>query len=261
VPDVASFDDTITARWREQLGGSRSDERSHWRTKTAYYHATQEALVKAPPGRPLTWRMIVEAAEGSRTTFYDVTGRHAKHPLVGSFQAAEDTDAIQLAVCYRRTSAVDQLIDETKVWSYWPYREGWLDQMRLGHLGPESWPEGIVAAVAEWSRRNPVLAAALDYAPPACAVEDLMVVRQGQLPAMRALPILARAARNAVDRSADRGTALERSLLGHLARRYVGRSAHLPEADHLDHGEADVVATPGGERGGKEVTRRVYRLA
>jgi hypothetical protein len=29
----------------------------------------------------------------------------------------------QIAQCYHRADAVEQLIDETKVWSYWPYRE------------------------------------------------------------------------------------------------------------------------------------------
>jgi len=40
--------------------------------------------------------------------------------------------------------------------------------------------------VGAWADDHPGLAATLDFAPPACAVEDLVVVDGGKLPATRA---------------------------------------------------------------------------
>jgi len=74
--------------------------------------------------------------------------------------------------CYRRDNAVQQLIDETKVWAYWPYREDWLIEYRLA---PEqsvgtavevlmcAWPRGH-AARRQWPAR-------WNHAAAGCAVE------------------------------------------------------------------------------------------
>jgi len=188
-PTPSDLDNTVAARWRARLIGVRpDDEKSHWRTKTAYYAAVGQLCV-ADPGRPMTWQTIVAAVRprGSRSTFYDVAGPHAKHPLTGDLLAADTPDANQLALCYQRPNAVEQLIDEAKVWSYWPYREGWLDQYRRApELTGATAAATLVAVVAEWARRNPRLAASLDHAPPMCAVEDLVLVSRGQLSARRA---------------------------------------------------------------------------
>lgn len=191
-PDPAQLDlnNTVSAKWRRRLTGDRTEEKTHWRTKTAYYRAVAELIATRP--RPLlTWRSIIGAVRpsGSRSTFYEVTGPRAKHALMHDIVAAASTDSLQLALCYQRGDAVNQLIDETKVWSYWPYREGWLAQ---GRENPDNRAsvDSLLAVVATWARRNPELAAALDHAPPACAVEDLVVLHRGQLPAMRAVATL-----------------------------------------------------------------------
>jgi hypothetical protein len=200
MPDGQRFNNTVTARWRSKLVGPKAAEKSHWRTKTAYYRAVNE-LHTTGTGHRLSWRSIVCAVQprGSRSTFYDVTGPHAKHALIDAFLDTDGGDSTQLALCFRRHNAVDQLIDEAKVWSYWPYREGWLKQCRsASDLGEVALADALVSVVAEWARCNPQLAAALDYSPPPCAVEDLMLLRPGQLPAVRACSTLAKAMRGAI---------------------------------------------------------------
>jgi hypothetical protein len=214
-PTPSDLDNTVTARWRERLIGIRADEKSHWRTKTAYYVAVSSLIAarwpaptetlhrglphpdgEARTAKPITWQTIVAAVRphGSRSTFYDVAGPHAKHPLITALRDAGTAESSQLAFCYQRGSAVEQLIDETKVWSYWPYRQGWLDQCRrTPELAGVAAVEGLVAVVAEWARRNPGLAHALRAAPPLCAVEDLVLVSRGQLAVQRAVRSLSEA--------------------------------------------------------------------
>ncbi len=204
-PALSGLDTTTVARWRSRLIGQRPDEKSHWRTKTAYYRAAIELLATVAP-RVLSWQMIVSAVrpKGSRSTFYDVAGPHAKHPLIKDFLAGGDDNATQLVLCYRRQSAIEQLIDEAKVWSFWPYRQGWLDQHAADpERGGSAMAESLLSVVAAWARREAPLAAALDHAPPVCAVEDLVLVRRGQVSATRAFSLLADAI------SAAGGTAAE----------------------------------------------------
>jgi hypothetical protein len=124
---------------------------------------------------------------------------------VAAFVSAAQPESYQLAVCcYRRPSAVEQLVDETKVWSYWPYRQGWLDQWQASpDLGTARATQAMVAVVQAWARQCPQLAAALDYAPPACAVEDLVMVNQRRLSAVRAFDDLRTAVVAATGASGD----------------------------------------------------------
>src|SRR5262249_37655154 len=140
--------------------------------------------------------------KGSRSTFYEVTGAHAKHSLIADLLAHDGIDAMQLALYYRRLNAVDQLIDETKVWTYWPYREYLSKRYRITQdLDPWTSVELLTDTVAEWARRNRGLAAALRYAPPICAVEDLLVLRPGQFSAAYALGTLTEVVRDATGES------------------------------------------------------------
>ncbi|WP_426505276.1 hypothetical protein ACPPVO_46730 [Dactylosporangium sp. McL0621] len=180
--------DTVVSRWHKRLSANPSAKRSHWRTKTVYFRAVA-SLVAAAPGAPLTWKSIVEAAapNGSRSTFYEVAGAHARHPLIDAFIGDGRTDSIQLALYYRRTDAVAQLLDEAKVWSYWQHRERMLDAVSAAGPLPATVLEAEVCeSLSKWSRANPHLAAALGHTPPACAVEDLMLIRNGQMAAVRA---------------------------------------------------------------------------
>lgn len=197
-PIPARFEDTVSARWRVRLAGVRPNERRHWRTKTAYYAAVCRLLDGGvvQPG----WADVIDAVKprGSRSTFYEVTGAHAKHPLIGELLAQDAVDLIQLALYYRRESAVDQLIDEAKVWTYWPFRDFLRSRYRIEpDLEPSSALELLLSAVESWARGNASLASALDWAPPVCAVEDLLILCPGQYSAVSALSTLTRVMRDA----------------------------------------------------------------
>ncbi len=156
------LNETIAAGWRRGLKGADEHEdgqdRAHWRTKVSYYRAMEDHLALAP-SPPLTWDAIVSMVRprGSRTTFYDVIGTKAAHPLLGEYEADRGGYGEQIAALYSRGSAVQKLIDETKVWSFWGHRTGWL-------------------VLANWAATHPQIAAALSCVPPMCAVEDLLVV-------------------------------------------------------------------------------------
>ncbi|GGM81178.1 hypothetical protein ACFFX1_18445 [Dactylosporangium sucinum] len=182
---------TVIGRWHRRLSSNPSAKRSHWRTKTIYFLAVA-GLVESAPGAPLTWKSIVDAAQprGSRSTFYEVAGAHARHPLIDDLIRDGRVDSIQLALVYQRNDAVAQLVDETKVWSYWPYRERLLAAFAAAPRPPHAMEEAMSRSLAAWAKRHPHLAAALDYTPPACAVEDLMVLMHGRLAAVRAATVL-----------------------------------------------------------------------
>jgi hypothetical protein len=198
------LDDTISARWRRRLAGP-DGTRVHWRTKTHYYEAAAK-LLRDRPAHPLGWREVVEAVDpkGSRSTFYEVTGPGSKHALMDEFQTAGQTDSLQIVLSFRRENAVEQLIDETKVWSYWPFREGWVTtcqgapDMTVGRA-----TDAMVAVLGHWAQSEPELAAALDHGPPACAVEDLIRLHHRQLPAIRASAALRDALRSVAGPAGD----------------------------------------------------------
>jgi hypothetical protein len=186
---------SVTARWVGALSGNRPDEKRHWRTKTSYYRALAGLLADGEAAPP--WYRIVHAVEpkGSRSTFYEVAGSRARNPLIGALVADGSAAAIQVALCYERSGAVDRLIDETKVWDYWPHREGLL--VRHRGLDEPTTARALVSSVAEWAHRRPVLAAALDHAPPVCAVEDLLLLHKGRLSAFGAAAALRQTIRDA----------------------------------------------------------------
>lgn len=193
------LEETVTARWRQRLAGSRPEERRHWRTRTAYYMAVNR-LLSGGTCRP-SWSQVTDAVEprGSRSTFYEVIGAHAKHSLIGELMATEAVDAMQLAMCYQRASAVEQLIDETKVWAYWPHREYLSSRYRIDpDLDEQTATDLLLATVADWARRNEILARALSFAPPVCAVEDLLAICPGRFSAVNAASTLTRVMADAV---------------------------------------------------------------
>jgi hypothetical protein len=154
-------------------------------------------------GKPQpAWSDVIEAVrpKGSRSTFYEVTGAHAKDSLIGDLLAQDDIDLMQLALYYRRTAAVDQLIDEAKVWTYWPYRDCLSIRYRIDpDLDARASIELLAATVSSWARHNTSLASALRYAPPVCAVEDLLLLRPGQYSVVHAVSTLSRVIQKAAD--------------------------------------------------------------
>ncbi|GAA2588784.1 hypothetical protein GCM10010435_79060 [Winogradskya consettensis] len=178
---------TVTAGWLLRLSGNKSPRRNHWQTKIIYFRAAAELLVTRP-GAPLTWKSIVAAARphGCRSTFYEVAGSHARHRMVDDLIADGRPDSVQLALRYLRTDPVEQLLDETKVWSYWPHRQQLLAYYAAHDLPPAAMATALTDTVATWGRQNEALAAAVSHTPPAGAVEDLTILHQGRLAAVRA---------------------------------------------------------------------------
>jgi len=194
-----SLDDTVTARWWRRLVGSGAQAKRHWRTKTTYYDAVG-GLLRTAGSTPLTWQSIVAAARpnGNRSTFYEVTGPSAKHALITDLRAASSLDAMHICLWYQRRSVVDQLIDETKVWAYWPHREALVARYRIApDLGPAAAADLLISSVAAWARNTPYLARALNNAPPVCAVEDLVAVNGGRLSPTNSYTRLSAAIRDA----------------------------------------------------------------
>ena len=175
------FDRTVLHRWVGRLAGNTSPRRNHWRTREIYYRAAATVL-EAEPRPTLNWKNIVAAAgeRGSRSTFYEVAGSHARHRMVDELITDGSSDSIQIALRYLRSDPVEQLIDEAKVWSYWGHRRRLLATLTTA-MPPAVMECTLIEAVAAWATRHRPLAAAVDCAPPACAVEDLTVIHRGRL--------------------------------------------------------------------------------
>jgi hypothetical protein len=183
---IEDFRYTVIGKWHRRLADNKSPRRNHWQTKVVYYQAAAE-LLAARPGHPLTWKSVVGAARprGCRSTFYEVAGAHARHRMVDDLIADGGPDAMQIALRYLRTDPVEQLIDETKVWSFWPYRQQLIARWLSGGTTREGLEATLIEVLTAWARNNPALASAVGHTPPACAVEDLTVLHEGQLAGMR----------------------------------------------------------------------------
>jgi hypothetical protein len=174
------FQHTVVAGWMRRLSENTSPRRNHWHTKLIYYRAAAHVLESVV--RPtLNWRTIVTAAgvRGCRSTFYEVAGAHARHRMVDELISDGGSDSIQIALRYLRSDPVEQLIDETKVWSFWSFRQRLLPTLAL--LPTDEAEAELGATLDAWAARHPALARAVENTPPACAVEDLTVIHEGRL--------------------------------------------------------------------------------
>ena len=176
---------SVIGQWHSRLAGNTSSRRNHWRTKTVYFRSVTELLAETP--RTPTWHKIVATARphGCRSTFYEVAGAHARHRMIDALIGDGRPDSYQIALRYLRTDPVEQLIDEAKIWSYWPFRQQLLTRLPPDRPGPVM-EEALVHSVRAWERQHESLAAALEHSPPACAVEDLTIIHHGLLAATRA---------------------------------------------------------------------------
>jgi hypothetical protein len=192
---------TVIAGWYTRLAENRSPRRNHWHTKVTYYRAVAD-LLATRPGHPLTWKIIIGAARprGCRSTFYEVAGPHARHGMIAGLIADGTVGAIEIAWRYQGLDPVEQLIDETKVWSFWPYRQRFAETAAAAGMAPDLVPESLRRCLVDWAAAHPRLAAANGHRPPACAVEDLTVLHRGRLAATRAEGRLTEVLRHAVPR-------------------------------------------------------------
>jgi hypothetical protein len=189
--------ETVAVRWRRELAGPEPSVRKHWNTKVSYYRAV-DSLLAGGRGDPLSWVDVVAEVRphGSRTTFFGVAGPHAKKPLLRAYRAAPAGPVRDVAAGLDRPTVPEMLVAETKVWSYWPHRVGWMHELfRADELTRPAVAECLIRVLLDWAVREQGLAAALDHAPPACAVEDLVVIREGQLGADEAGSVLREALR------------------------------------------------------------------
>jgi hypothetical protein len=78
---------------------------------------------------------------------------------------------------------LDLLVTETKVWSYWPHREGWLSALDdLTVIDRWLAAASLIRVVADWAMCSRSLATAASFAPPVAAVEDLLRLADGGRP-------------------------------------------------------------------------------
>lgn len=178
--------------------------RPGWRTRTRYYETLLAEL--AASGEPPDPRLGVVgaldrdalvAAAGQRrpsTLYYLVSPKGT-----GSLAAALASDRRQLFVKRRGESVVDHLVRETKVWSYWPHREGWL--AALGDLAVTDRrfaASALVRVVADWAAGAPLIAEVGRFAPPVAAVEDLLTLAEDRHRAADATDLLTEVVRQAL---------------------------------------------------------------
>ncbi|WP_157519697.1 hypothetical protein [Herbidospora daliensis] len=156
---------SVAARWRERLlQGSRHGQR-HWATRTVYYAACRE--VAEAGGR--VGREVLDVSGGSTSTLYTVVGPRARHSLAAAYGG-------ELPDCFGRVDALTELARETVVYTFWSYRDSWLQMLESGPGGRMAAAEGLVLAVADFAADHPGLLRATGLEPPVCAVEDLMAV-------------------------------------------------------------------------------------
>ncbi|BEL06356.1 hypothetical protein Q0Z83_045470 [Actinoplanes sichuanensis] len=181
--------ETVAVVWRRNLFGSEPYPSRHWTTRDSYYQAVDGLLADAP-GSALSWQEIVDAAGGSRTTFFDLANPRTRRALREAYADAVGP-ARDLVDQLNRDTKTELLVDETKVWSFFPHRSGWMHQLdNMNDLNRTMIAESLVRVLLDWAGRQPHLAAAHDYAPPICAIEDLLIVRRGELLTVDAVALL-----------------------------------------------------------------------
>lgn len=189
--------ETVAGRWRRELAGPEPSTKKHWNTKVSYYRAV-DSLLAGGHGDALAWNEVVDemAVGGSRAGFYEVAGPHAKKPLARAYRAGPAGPVRDIADLLDRATVPQRLIDETKVWSYWPHRVGWMHELyRADEVARPAVAECLIRVLLDWAVRERGLAAALDHSAPACAIEDLVVIREGQIGAVEADRVLREAIR------------------------------------------------------------------
>lgn len=185
---VTRLQQTVATGWRDKP----RIRNSHWETKQNYYRAVIQ-YVEDHGASGLHWKTVVQRAGGCDSTFYDVVGTSARHSLLRAYAGTD------LTSCYERSEVVERLIDEAKVWAYWPVRTGWLTELKqVDGVGPAAAAECLIRVLAVWADRNPKLAEALDHAPPICAVEDLLVIDGASRTSTDAVELLRRVVRLAL---------------------------------------------------------------
>lgn len=186
---------SVAARWRERIAGVDERQRS-WKTRVGYYRAVSAALSESDSPEIDVRDIIHRHRDGKQSTLYSVAGKGellaAYHAHSGSIRGVGDLIGSEPVV---------KLIAETKVWSFWPFRNAWVREVDVrfpsGDLEPAQ--HALVRTLRQWHDTHPKLGASLDGLPPLCAVEDLIVLSRLRFSADQAVERLLAPATDAVD--------------------------------------------------------------
>jgi hypothetical protein len=188
---TAELDGTAVAGWyqaaRFRLDPARREpgglvQRLNWQTRTRYYETLVGQLGAIGATTDGLARDTLAAAAGQRrpSTLYYLVSPKSPGSLAGALLAATPR---RLYEKQRGERVLDLLVTETKVWSYWPHRAGWLaglDDLSV----TDRWlaAASLVRVVADWAMCSRPLATAARFAPPVAAVEDLLRLADGSRP-------------------------------------------------------------------------------
>lgn len=188
------------------VDGLRSTQTSAWypanavgKVRERYYWAMLSCVASAREGEPVS-RKALEAEVGAKSasTLYtlvkqrpDERGRPPRPEIFTLAAAARNT--------IRRPDVVDEFAIETKVWSFWSYREGWLEGLASMRVADRRFAaETLVRVVAAWATGNRPIAGYLENLPPVAAVEDLCYILPEETGLDRVLDFLGSVVRTAL---------------------------------------------------------------
>jgi hypothetical protein len=192
---VDEISDTPSARWYDDSSAAEGPHGIQvWGTRVRHY----EQLVGALDSRSGDGRLARTEIARTVATLYNRFRNDAEDGLRNRVPGAFDI-AARLNGPDRRWDVVDNVAVEAKLWSYWPYRAGWLDE--LGGVGDDrrTAAETLVRVVAVWAFQNRRLAAYLGNQPPLAAFEDLCVILPGQVSKESVMGFLGSVVRVALD--------------------------------------------------------------
>jgi hypothetical protein len=157
-------------------------QRLNWQTRTRYYETLVDQLQATGGATDGLARDELAAAAGQRrpSTLYYLVSPRSPGSLAGALVAASPR---RLYEKQRGERVLDLLVTETKVWSYWPHREGWLSALDdLTVIDRWLAAASLIRVVADWAMCSRSLATAASFAPPVAAVEDLLSLADGARP-------------------------------------------------------------------------------
>jgi hypothetical protein len=189
---VRELRDTGPAKWYgETSTGEDGQARRSWTTRERYYAALLSCLAATAASRRVERDEVTTVAgEKSPSTLYLLVSGRAKGSLrerwPEAFALAERAQGAD-----RRWDVVDNLAVETKVWSFWGHRAGWLEELDAAPSDDRRFAaETLVRVLAVWADGNRPIAAYLGHLPPASAVADLCLILPGAVPRERVMRFL-----------------------------------------------------------------------
>jgi hypothetical protein len=192
---AGELEESVVARWyraarfRPDMAarpGNAAAQRLNWATRTRYYETLIELISATDGATDGLARDALAAAAGQRrpSTLYYLVSPRSPGSLAGALTSAAPR---RLYEKQRGERVLDLLVLETKVWSYWPHREGWVGALDdLAVTEPWLAAAGLVRVLADWAVSARDLATSSRFAPPAAAVEDLLLLVDTATPATSA---------------------------------------------------------------------------